>query len=89
MFIWVFRLIVLFAILTLVYVVLSQYSRWNHRKTLEADYDATDHVENTRDDFISEGMARYEHSLSKRLLLGVFVLPIAIIAALLLIANFT
>ncbi|MDH3666461.1 MAG: hypothetical protein OEN23_05980 [Paracoccaceae bacterium] len=88
MFIWVFRLMVLFAILTLIYVVLSQYSRWNHRKTLEADYDATDHVDENREEFVAEGMSRYEHSLSKRLLLGVFVLPIAIVAVLLLIAYY-
>ncbi len=70
-------------------MVLSAYSRWNQRKTLEADYDATEHVNGDREEFIAEGMSRYEHSLKKRLLLGVFVLPIAIVAVLLLIAYFT
>ena len=89
MFFWVFRLLILFAILTLVYVVLAQYSRWNRRKTLEAEYDASEIREGEREDYVADGMARYERSMSKRLLLGVFLIPLGIVAILLLLANFT
>jgi len=88
MFVWVTRLVLLFAVLAAVYVALSRYSRWNRRKTLEAEYDVAKPAEKTRDDHIAEGMERYDHSLSKRLLLGVFVYPVAVIVLLLLIANY-
>jgi hypothetical protein len=42
----------------------------------------------SRDEHVAEGLARYGRSLSKRLLLGVIVAPIAVIAILLIIANY-
>ena len=88
MYVWVIRLIILFAILAAVYLALSQYSRWTRRKTLEAEYDAADTHEDARDEYIARGMAEYEHSLSKYLLLGIFVVPIAVVALLLAIAAY-
>ncbi|HUS53247.1 MAG TPA: hypothetical protein VMY41_04480 [Thermohalobaculum sp.] len=88
MFVWVLRLIFLFAILTAIYVALARYSRWDRRKSLEAEFDAADNTLKPREEHIAEGLARYDQSLSKRLLLGVFVAPIAIIAILLIIAYY-
>jgi len=88
MFVWVTRLVLLFAILTAIYVALSRYSRWNRRKTLEAEYDAAKGPEKSRNEHVAEGLTDYDRSLSKRLLLGVFVYPVAVIALLLLIANY-
>ena len=88
MYIWLIRLILLFAILTAVYLALAQYSRWTRRKTLEAEYDAADTHEDARDEYIARGMAEYEHSMSKHLLLGVFVVPVAVVVLLLVIANY-
>ena len=88
MFIWVLRLTLLFAILTVIYVALSRYSRWDRRKSLEAEFDAADVTNTSRDKHIAEGLARYDRSLSKRLLLGVFAAPIAVVAILLIIAYY-
>lgn len=88
MFVWILRLILVGAALTAIYLALAQYSRWNRRKTLEAEYDAAEAPSRARDEFVAEGMARYERSLAKRLLLGVFVIPIAIVALLLTIAFY-
>ena len=86
---WIVRLTMLFAILAVVYVLLAQYNRWNRRKTLEAEYDSAEIQQGSRDDFVADGMARYERSLSKKLLLGVFVVPVAVFTLLLLLANYT
>jgi hypothetical protein len=88
MFVWVLRLILLFAILTAIYVALARYNRWDRRKSLEAEFDSADVTNTSRDEHIADGLARYDRSLSKRLLLGVFAAPIVVIALLLIIANY-
>jgi hypothetical protein len=88
MFVWVLRLTILFAILTAIYVALARYSRWDRRKSLEAEFDATDVTLKPREEYVAEGLQRYDRSLSKHLLLGVFVAPIAVITILLIIAYY-
>ena len=87
-YIWTMRLILLFALLSLIYVLLGRYSRWNRRKELETEYDSGAVRGHSREDHVSEGMARYDRSLTKRLLLGVFVLPLAVIALLIALALY-
>lgn len=88
MYLWVIRILLLVAVLTAIYLALSAYSRWVQRKRLEAEYDSADTHEDGREEYIARGMAQYERSLSKHLLLGVFVVPIAVVALLLAIATY-
>jgi len=88
MYIWTMRLILLFALLTLVYVALSRYSRWNRRRMLETEYDTATVQTGSREKHVSEGLARYDRSLTKKLLLGVFVVPVAVFVILMVIALY-
>lgn len=83
------RLAMLFGILTLVYVLLTKYFRWNRERELKARFDSGEVRANDRESYVARGMAKYESSLTKKLLLGVFLLPIGLAVLLIYIADFT
>ena len=69
------RLIVFgFVGLTIVYWLVSIYSRSVRRETLEKRFDAGG-VEGDRDTYIETGMADYERGLRKRLIWLVYIIP--------------
>jgi hypothetical protein len=69
------RLIVFgFVGLTIVYWLVSIYSRSVRRETLEKRFDAGG-VEGERDAYIESGMAEYERGLRKRLIWLVYIIP--------------
>jgi hypothetical protein len=75
--------------LTVLYFLVSIYSRSTQREELEKEWDAT-HAPGDpgRDAFIDGGMARYEKGLRKKLIWLVYVLPtLAVITAVYLL-NF-
>ncbi|MEM9043310.1 MAG: hypothetical protein AAGC81_01340 [Pseudomonadota bacterium] len=88
MYLIVLRLVILFAILTLVYIALSAYARYDERKRLQSEHAAGAGGGLSREDFIDKGMATYERSWQKKLLYGVFVFPMAAAIILMLIANY-
>ncbi len=55
---------------------------------MEKHYDTGD-VTGPRDDYIERGMAAYEHSLRRRLIWLVFVIPTVVVVALVWILNFS
>ena len=78
--------------LTVLYFLLSIYSRSTQREELEKEWDAAtgpeQHAMGARDDFIVQGMVQYEKGLRKKLIGLVYVIPtLAVIAALYLL-NF-
>ncbi len=81
------RLMVLgFVVLTVVYVVVSLYSRSVRREKLEKEFDEEVQT-GDRDAFIESGMAAYQGSLRRKLIWGVYIIPLLVLLALLL-ANF-
>lgn len=71
--------------LTVIYWLLLVYARSVRRERLEKEYDAGSvdgDVKGHRDDYIAQGMAAYEHSLKRKLLWLVYVLPISIVTVL-------
>ena len=71
--------------LTVIYWLLLVYARSVRRERLEKEYDAGSvdgDVKGHRDDYIARGMAAYEHSLKRKLLWLVYVLPISIVTVL-------
>jgi len=79
--------LIAFAILTVVYFYLSIRQRWRVRRTLEKQFDR-DHPAQTRDEFVRHGMADYETSLRRRLILGVYIIPLIVVATLVYVTNF-
>ena len=92
MFVWIMRANVLFAVLTVIYLALSLYNRWAERRRLGAEFERRRAEESgpavDREAFVGEGMRAYEHSLKRKLLLGVYLIPLGVIALLVIVAQF-
>ncbi|SLN36143.1 hypothetical protein [Roseisalinus antarcticus] len=77
-----------FVIMTVVYLCVSLYSRSVRREKLEDRWDADPQGDaGARRQFIENGMAEYESSLRKRLILLVYVVPAAVISTIIYIIN--
>jgi hypothetical protein len=73
-------------VLVAIYLVLSVVLRLRERRRLAEEWEAGDRLVE-RDGFMDQGMAAYDHSLRKRLLWLVIVLPMAGLLLLLYLLN--
>lgn len=80
-------LIVLLVVLTVIYVSLSLYSRSVRRGKLNAQWDE-EGMTGDRDAFVREGLEEYDGSLRRKLILGVYVVPLLAIAVIIYVTNF-
>ena len=80
-------LFILLVGLSIVYVCLSLYSRSVRRGKLEAEWDA-EGGPGSREDFIEAGLTEYDGSLRRKLILGVYVVPLTLIGILVYVVNF-
>ncbi|MEE4209862.1 MAG: hypothetical protein V2I43_11405 [Parvularcula sp.] len=80
-------LLILLAALTVVYICLSFYSRSVRRGKLEAEWEEAPR-EGERDTFVDAGLKDYDGSLRRKLILGVYVVPLALIGFIIYATNF-
>ena len=74
------RLIVFgFLGLSVAYIIISLYSQSVRREKLENRFDAGG-IEGDRDDYIKIGMIAYQHSLRRKLIWLVYVIPTLVVA---------
>jgi len=84
----VIRLFVIaFVILTVIYVSISLYSRAARREKLEREWDE-EIREGDREAFVKEGLVDYDGSLRRRLILAVYIIPVAIIGTIIYLVNY-
>ena len=76
-----------FVVLTVVYAGLSLWSRRVRRRKLEAEWDAAQGP-GGRDAFVAEGLADYDRTLRRKLILGVYVIPLCLIGLIVYLTNF-
>jgi Ca2+/Na+ antiporter len=83
------RLLVLgFLCLTVVYVCLSIYSRAVRRSRLKRKWhDGPQRID--REAFVRRGLERYDRSVQRKLLLGVYVVPVVLIVTIVYLTNFS
>jgi hypothetical protein len=74
--------------LTVIYWLLAIYFRSLERERLEKEYDHGE-IAGSRDAHIAQGLADYEGSLRRRLIWLVFIIPTAVVIALVWILNFS
>ena len=72
--------------LTVLYGLLSVYFRSVHREALENRFDAGGEA-GLREDFVRQGMVVYDHSLRKRALRLVYVVPVVLVVAIAYVVN--
>jgi len=83
---WVRNFIIIFIVLTVIYVALSLVSRFKHEIKLAAEYDEQERTV-TKEQFISEGMIKYKSSLRSKLLFGIYFVPLIIFGLLKYLAQ--
>jgi hypothetical protein len=76
-----------FLALSVVYVCLSLYSRSVRRDKLEAEWDEEIKT-GDREEFVQEGLTDYDGSLRRKLILGVYVIPISLVSFIIYATNF-
>lgn len=85
---WIWRGVTLFIILTAVYVVLTITRRMKEKHRLKQAYAETDGVVD-KETYMEAGMTKYNRSLKAKLVLGVYLIPLAIGAFLTYLAQNT
>lgn len=78
----------LFIALTVIYVSLSFYSRAVRKSKLKKKWHASKQLVD-RDTFVQRGLERYDGSIRRKLILGVYVVPVVVIAVIIYLTNFT
>jgi len=76
-----------FVVLSVIYVLVSIYSRSVRRERLEKRWEA-EGIGGDREEFIRDGLAEYDSSVRRKLILGVYVVPVIVIGTLIYAINF-
>lgn len=76
-----------FVVLTVIYWSVSFYSRAARREKLEALWEEKGAI-GDRDGFVRAGLAEYDRSLRRRLILGIYVVPAVIVAGIVYLVNY-
>ena len=95
MIIWVRNIVVIFVLLSIVYVILSLRARFIQRAKLDAEYTAPEkspkkpmNIAVSKQEHIAKGMQKYGKSYRPKLIFGVYLVPIAIMAVLIYLAQY-
>ena len=84
----VMRFAILIGVLSAIYIALDSYMRWDRERRLAAEHVSGVGGSSTREEYIAKGMAKYEQSWERKLLYGIFLLPIVVALLIALIANY-
>ncbi|WP_179378552.1 hypothetical protein [Jannaschia marina] len=79
--------VVLMVLLTIVYWALVFYFRAGERDRLEAEWEA-EQPPLPRDTYVENGIREYRRSLRRKLLWGVYIVPIGTICILIYVVNY-
>jgi uncharacterized ion transporter superfamily protein YfcC len=82
--------LVLFVVLTVIYVSVSLWSRQVRKDKLRAAYDRGDReYGEERDLYVRRGLEDYDDSFRRKLILLVYIVPVAVIAYIIYVVNYT
>ena len=88
MFGWARLMVIGFIVLTVIYVCLSLYSRAIRRGKLRKKWhDGPQKV--NRETFVKRGLDKYDGSIRRKLMLGVYVVPVVLVAVIIYLTNFS
>jgi hypothetical protein len=76
-----------FIALSILYLLIALYARSVEKERLEKEFDAGG-IDGTREAFVEAGLASYKGSLRRKLLWGVYIVPMTVIAVLIYVLNF-
>ncbi|MDU9004243.1 hypothetical protein [Sedimentitalea todarodis] len=79
--------LILFVVQTIAYIGLSFYSRSLRRRKLELRW-SEKALPVDQETFVRRGLTRYDNSLRRKLILGVYIVPWIAISVLIYVVNF-
>lgn len=83
------RLVVIgFVVLTVIYVCLSFYSRAVRRGKLRDKW-AAGPQKVDRETFVQRGLEKYDNSIRRKLILGVYIVPVVLVSVIIYLTNFS
>lgn len=77
----------LLIVLTIIYVALSLYSRSVRRGKLEAYWEEQGQT-GDREAFVELGLKKYDESLRRKLIWGVYIVPVSVVGVLVYVMNY-
>lgn len=80
-------MVVGFIVLSVIYICLSLYSRSVRKGKLRAEWNEGP-KEQSLDAFLEEGLAEYDKSLRRKLILSVYVIPVILVSVVVYLTNF-
>lgn len=81
--------LILFVAMTVVYVTVSLWSRQVRKRKLRAAWDAGDReYGEERDLYVRRGLEDYDDSFRRKLILLVYVVPVAVITYIIYVVNY-
>ena len=84
----IIRLVVFgFLGLSVVYILVTLYSQSVRREKLEKMFDAGG-IDTDRNEFIKSGMIAYQHSLRRKLIWLVYIIPMLVVAVTVYLVNY-
>ena len=84
---WIRNIVIIFAILSAVYAVLTVTANIRQRQKLRSDYHGQKEIE-TKEAFVERGLRQYNRSIRPKMLLGIYFIPLAIMGALIWLAQY-
>jgi hypothetical protein len=84
---WLRLIAIGYVVLTVIYWLVSIYSRSVRRERLEKKWDAGE-GDGEREDFVARGMEAYEHGFRRRMIWLVYVIPTVTVLVTLYLLNF-
>lgn len=87
MFAWLRLTLIGFVVLSVIYVILSIWSRRLRRRKLHTEWDEQD-MRGDRDAFVEEGLQDYDSSLRRKLILAVYIVPVTLVLVIIYMTNF-
>ncbi len=76
-----------FVVLTVIYIVLSLWSRSVRKKKLEEWWEEEGQPGDL-DNYIDRGLEEYDSSLRRKLILGVYIIPFSVMCIIIYLTNF-
>ncbi len=74
-------------VLTVIYIVLSLWSRRMRRGKLEREWQDTGRP-GDKEEFVETGLKEYDGSVRRKLILGVYIVPVIVIGTIIYLTNF-
>lgn len=84
---WIRNIIIIFAILSAVYALLTVTANIRQRQKLRSEYHGETEIE-SKEAFVERGLRQYNRSIRPKMLLGIYFIPMVIMGLLIWLAQY-